>query len=63
MRGIHEIAYETEHDIIELTKMLFELRECHGEEKLMQLLKQMRDDGMEDYEIVIRLVQDHGGME
>jgi len=62
MRSLSEISYEVEHDIIALTKMLFELRDKHGD-KLMCRMKALREQGLEDYEIVIQLVYYHGGME
>lgn len=62
MRSLSEISYETEHDIIALTKMLFELRDKHGD-KLMDMMKAFREDGLQDYEIVMQLVHLHGGME
>lgn len=62
MRSLSEISYETEHDILELTKMLFELRDRYGD-KLMDMMKAFREDGREDYEIVMQLVHLHGGME
>ena len=62
MRSLSEISYETEHDIIALTKMLFELRDRYGY-NLMERMEKMREDGLEDYEIVMQLVHAHGGME
>jgi len=62
MNRLSEISYEVEHDIVGLTKMLFELRDKHGD-KLMDTMIAYRAGGLEDYEIVMQLVHAHGGME
>ena len=62
MRSLSEISYEVEHDIVVLTKMLFELRDKHGE-KLLPWMQSLREQGLEDYEIVMQLVRNHGEME
>lgn len=62
MNRLSEISYEVEHDIVELSKMLFELRDKYGD-KLMPCMESLREQGLEDYEIVMQLVHAHGGME
>jgi len=52
MRSLTEISYEVEHDIVELSKMLFELRDKHGD-KLVPWMESLREQGLEDYEIVM----------
>ena len=60
--SLSELSYEIEHDIIRLTKMLLELRDRYGY-NLMERMEKMREDGLEDYEIVMQLVHAHGGRE
>jgi hypothetical protein len=62
MNRLSEISYEVEHDIVELSKMIIELRDKHGD-KLMPWMESLRKQGLEDYEIVMQLVHAHGGME
>ncbi len=62
MNRLSEISYEVEHDIVELSKMIIELRDKHGD-KLMPWMESLREQGLEDYEIVMQLVHAHGGME
>jgi hypothetical protein len=62
MNRLSEISYEVEHDIVELSKMIIELRDKHGD-KLLPWMESLREQGLEDYEIVMQLVHAHGGME
>jgi hypothetical protein len=62
MRSLSEISYEIEHDIVALSKMIIELRDKHGD-KLLPWMESLREQGLEDYEIVMQLVHAHGGME
>jgi hypothetical protein len=62
MNRLSEISYEVEHDIVELSKMIIELRDKHGD-KLVPWMESLREQGLEDYEIVMQLVHAHGGME
>lgn len=62
MNRLSEISYEVEHDIVELSKMIIELRDKRGD-KLIAWMESLREQGLEDYEIVMQLVHAHGGME
>jgi len=62
MNRLSELSYEIEHDIVALSKMIIELRDKHGD-KLMPWMESLREQGLEDYEIVMQLVHAHGGME
>ena len=62
MNRLSELSYEIEHDIVELSKMIIELRDKHGD-KLLPWMESLREQGLEDYEIVMQLVHAHGGME
>jgi len=62
MNRLSELSYEIEHDIIRLSKMIIELRDKHGD-KLLPWMESLREQGLEDYEIVMQLVHAHGGME
>lgn len=60
--SLSELSYEIEHDIIRLSKMIIELRDKRGD-KLIAWMESLREQGLEDYEIVMQLVHAHGGME
>ena len=62
MRSLSEISYGVEHDIVVLSKMIIELQDKYGD-KLMPWMESLRQQGLEDYEIVMQLVHAHGGME
>ena len=62
MNRLSELSYEIEHDIVALSKMIIELRDKHGD-KLLPWMESLREQGLEDYEIVMQLVHAHGGME